>query len=656
MAKFERSAKGKKKKRIAAGFAIAFSVILVLEGIFLSIIWGGRASEKKKNMPVVISFGKPNRGREIAEEASAVALQQFIYASLLSEKVARFDDNGDPEEFAALIDETALAWEKADEYAGVSESIGAKLEAEENKDGYIGMYKEGEVAALEEPGQPVFGDPFAIRAQAADKDMLKWAKEVQEYYDRAPTGKGIRLLSSVLKTDTAHAAVQFRQAQAILRGEYEVDEVNQTWHINNCKTLVTTGKAAGTGVAILTTGGTVTFLGGTAILASGVDATVNYSATKASIRLGDEHHITQNLDKVGEYTGMVAAVTSFWTLPGSTGADKFLFGAGTAGDLADGKLLGGVVDVDADGEVKMFGFQVREGSNSKEARKKAFQKSIRDFQQKYKGKSIFKNPPSEERLEDLAEAVTEYEEAKKSKKTAKEVSLSEVPDSYLDKAIGVYRDKVESWYNEGMELMNQLLEEFNRTIENGSLYTIPEDEEYLYFPTVEDVAGSWDYDLALSNVESQYVEAIIKGIAAILPVDDPDEAEAIVRDSVTYNYDENGEFHVSGYMNIEPTGKDTADVTLYNQNDDGSWMASHYKGKMDKMGVMTLKPVRYMVKQGGDITDVIPEMQFDFYGIGDGRYMSGTFYTSSFMIEADVRYYGTMHSADEYWDIGGGGY
>jgi hypothetical protein len=85
-------------------------------------------------------------------------------------------------------------------------------------------------------------------------------------------------------------------------------------------------------------------------------------------------------------------------------------------------------------------------------------------------------------------------------------------------------------------------------------------------------------------------------------------------------------------------------------------MASHYKGKMDKMGVMTLKPVRYMVKQGGDITDVIPEMQFDFYGIGDGRYMSGTFYTSSFMIEADVRYYGTMHSADEYWDIGGGGY
>ncbi len=204
--------------------------------------------------------------------------------------------------------------------------------------------------------------------------------------------------------------------------------------------------------------------------------------------------------------------------------------------------------------------------------------------------------------------------------------------------------------------MNQLLEEFNRTIENGSLYTIPEDEEYLYFPTVEDVAGSWDYDLALSNVESQYVEAIIKGIAAILPVDDPDEAEAIVRDSVTYNYDENGEFHVSGYMNIEPTGKDTADVTLYNQNDDGSWMASHYKGKMDKMGVMTLKPVRYMVKQGGDITDVIPEMQFDFYGIGDGRYMSGTFYTSSFMIEADVRYYGTMHSADEYWDIGGGGY
>ena len=117
MAKFERSAKGKKKKRIAAGFAIAFSVILMLEGIFLAVIWGGRASEKKKNAPVVISFGKQNPGREIGSEAAAIALNQYVYARLLEEKMVRFDENGDYEEFKALVDETEAAWATADDYA-----------------------------------------------------------------------------------------------------------------------------------------------------------------------------------------------------------------------------------------------------------------------------------------------------------------------------------------------------------------------------------------------------------------------------------------------------------------------------------------------------------------------------------------------------------
>ena len=88
MAKLERSAKGKKKKRVAAGFAIALSVILLFEGISMGVIWGGRAREKKKNAPVVISFGKQNPGREIGSEAAAIALNQYVYARLLEEKTS----------------------------------------------------------------------------------------------------------------------------------------------------------------------------------------------------------------------------------------------------------------------------------------------------------------------------------------------------------------------------------------------------------------------------------------------------------------------------------------------------------------------------------------------------------------------------------------
>ena len=649
MAKIERSAKGKKKKRVAAGFAIAFALIFVLEGVFMGIIWGSRAAEKKKREPVVIAFGKPNEARNIAEEASSVAVQQYIYATLLNEKVARFDENGNPDEFAALVNEAAAAWEKADAYIDTLDSMGTRLEAEETKDGYLNVYKEGAVAWNPETGEPVIKDPFALYAHAWDKETVEWAQEIQDYYDRAPTGKHILLLSKVLKTDTQHAAAQFRQAQAILRGEAEVDEVNQTWHINNCKALVTTGKAAGTVAACITTGGiaNVTVLGGGAITASGVDAYINYNATQASITLGDEHVITQKWDTAATYTGIVASVTSFWSLPGSQVYDKILFGAGTAGDLYEGKLLGGIVDVDADGEVKLFTFPVIEGSKSKAERKEAFKRSLKEFQEKYKGKEIFRNRLPIEGFDNLAETIALQEEAIQKGITNDPVPLSELPESNLNKLIEEYKNKVNSWYNEGMELMDWFLEQYNEAISNGSLYVIPEDAQYLYFPTVDDVAGAWDYNLSLSNVESDYVEAIIKGIASLIPVEN---AEEIVRENVTYNYNENGGFDVSGYMNIVPTGPNTANVTIYSQGDEGGWSASHYHGKM-KNGLMTLKA--YGTVRGG-VAEAFPKLEFDFYGIDEGRYMSGNFYSDSFMITADVVYYGTRQSADSYWDMGGG--
>ena len=86
---------------------------------------------------------------------------------------------------------------------------------------------------------------------------------------------------------------------------------------------------------------------------------------------------------------MAAAITSFWGVPGSSTGEKILFGVGTFADATDGKVLGGVVDVDADGEVKLIGIPVREGDKSKAERKAAFQKSINEFKDKWKGKDIF---------------------------------------------------------------------------------------------------------------------------------------------------------------------------------------------------------------------------------------------------------------------------
>ena len=659
MAKLERSAKGKKKKRVAAGFAIALSVILLFEGISMGIIWGGRAREKKKNAPVVISFGKQNPGREIGSEAAAIALNQYVYARLLEEKMVRFDDNGDIDEFRALVDETEAAWTKADEYAEKLETMGTALEAEETKEGYVDLYRPTKVAYLEDNNGPVIQDPFALHAQAKgywDDESLEWAKEVQDYYDRAPAGKGMRLLASVLKTDTAHAAIRFQQAQAILKGESEVDEVNQTWHINNCKALSTTGKAAGTVVAIAATGGTVTVISGAGILASGVDATVNFSATQASIRLGDEHHCTQVLDKVSEYTGMAATITSFWGVPGSSTGEKILFGVGTFADATDGKVLGGVVDVDADGEVKLLGIPVREGANSKAERKANMRNFIEESQKKWKGKDIFiRNVPSEEKLDNLVESLDEMEKAKEKGITNTEVPLSEVSDEYLDIALKEYKEKLESWYKDGVAMMDWLTEQFNEALENGSLFVVvEEEEEYLYFPTVDDVAGAWDVNLTFTNMESELVNAILRGIIEILPVEveDPD---AVIEESV--EYDDGAS--ISGYMNIEPTGKNKARVTMYLYGDDGEAVTVVYSGKMNKQGIMSLKMRSYSGggNSGSESIDIgFPNMEFDFYGIGEGRYTSGTYYLKSYALNADIQYYGTRQSADEYWDFGGGGY
>lgn len=625
MAKFERTPKGKKKNRVASVFVILLSLILIIESITLSITWIPYIIQKNTHDSMIMSLAAQTPGAEAASQISALATRQYVYARLLTEKLARCEvTDDDYSEFEALYNETVQAWETSIYLNDKATEIALILEAEEQKDGYSGVYGESDYA-FNETNEPA--NPFVLHAKAADDGLSarEFAEEFTRQYDQAPAGKKIKTLAEYYNTDAKSIFYELKQTQAILEGAaYEdLGDTMNKWYIGAKATA-----AAGKVCAVVVTGGTAgAAAAGTGLVIAGCDAAVSVGATTCEICLGSNHTLTKTLDKTSEFTGIISAASSVSSIASATNADKIIFAASSLADAADGKVLGGAVDVDYDGTVKLCTFQVS-------PEKMTHDELVKDIKQrfkKYDGKDIFNKNTAEA----IADGLEKYN------KEEPQRSIEECTDEELDKALN--ENTIQLTNEEIIQKADELVDKIQTAVNEGTMLDVADESpDCLIKPELDDITGAWKIDFTLNNMSSQLVDNITNGISTMFGED--------VADAAIENYMDE-KVSMSAYMNIEETAGDKALVTLYFFDEYGEPAAYETMTGSMKDGVLKLKQKEYVSGDNAAISDGINELEMEFYVSDTGTFTSGTYSLESYFLNADIEYNGTMYSADEYWDL-----
>ena len=625
MAKIVRTKKGKKKNKVASVFVIILALVLFAENCALGVIWIPYIIEKNTHDSMIMSLAPQTPGAEAASEVSALATRQYIYARLLTEKLARYEvTNDDYSEFEALFNETVKAWETSIYLNDKAVEIASLLEIEEQKDGYSGVYGSSDFA-LNETTEP--SNPFVLHAEAADDEpsAREFAEEFTKQYDKAPAGKKIKTLAEYYNTDAKSIFYELKQTQAILEGAaYEdLGDTMHKWYIG-AKTTAAAGKVC----AVVVSGGTAgVAAAGTGLVIAGCDAAVSVGATTCEICLGSDNKLTKTLDKTSEFTGIISGISSPFSIASSSNAEKLIFATSTLADAADGKILGGAVDVDNDGTVKLCTFQVS-------PEKMTHEELVKDIKQrfkKYDGKDIF----TKKTAEDIADGIEQYINEEP------EHSIEECTDEELNEAINDNSLPISD--EEIVEKADELGNEINTSVSEGTMIDVSDEPPVIAVtPELDEITGAWYIDLKYNNMSSDLVDDINNGIASMFG---EDVAEAAIENHM----DEDA--FASGYMNIENTSGDNVLVTLYFFDEYGAPAAYETMTGSMKDGVLKLRQKEYVSGDNSAISDGINKLEMEFFKTETEIYSLGTYSLESYFLNADIDYHGTLYSDEVYWDF-----
>lgn len=183
-----------------------------------------------------------------------------------------------------------------------------------------------------------------------------------------------------------------------------------------------------------------------------------------------------------------------------------------------------------------------------------------------------------------------------------------------------------------------------RLFKNGvQVESFEENTEEVFRPKADDVLGSWDISLKFSNMSSQFIDMIIDVITKAV-----EEAFDTSLDGEVTSGLEDRVATIPGTMEItKGSGKNKVNATITMYGDSGEAVTYEYKGKI-KDGKMTLKLVGESASVDDESISVgLDKLEFELYGRGDKRYMTGVYVLKSFMLNADINYYGERYSAAE---------
>lgn len=320
----------------------------------------GKAEEIK---PVTVEREPEPQALQTANEATAIALRQYIYARLATEAFLTADVSAmTAEELSEMADELFLAWENAELFSSA---------AMELTDTAVLLLEVPTVKQTSSVGQPqakfmtLAAVPlnFSLVAYAAESgrkiDPQTWAENLTKQYDALKGANLCQQLAQQLGTDAKTAYEQMALAQKIIHNAAELEEAEgvvnaYTESIDYLQGVKTASKVGVFVVGTIATGGgSLSALGVSSmslgqaggVIVGGVDCIVDIGATGSNIIWGENHQVTVGFDDVKNKLAPVSAVVGLASFnPGETGEQLAYIGDTLVDWFYEGKVMGVQVD------------------------------------------------------------------------------------------------------------------------------------------------------------------------------------------------------------------------------------------------------------------------------------------------------------------------
>jgi hypothetical protein len=316
--------KSSASKRFRKFISIFLAVLLILNLVACS------KPEPAGDEPLVVEREAGPVPQQMANQATAIALKNYIYARILTEEF--LGTEAQPisiDDALIMMDELYAAWETADAVAvkAVEITDQAVLLLEGSANGSrLGLDRLAVLIKTIE--SKVFDSSGIAYAGAPTIDRETWAENLAKQYDALRGAKRYQQLAKQLGTDTKTAVEQMTLASKILRNAADLEEAQaEAAEYNRSLNVVTTYKTASkvglfVGATIATGGGSLASLAGSsmtvggaaAVVVGGVDCIVDVGQTTSTIVLGEDHQVTVGFKEASVVISPVSAVVGLVTL------------------------------------------------------------------------------------------------------------------------------------------------------------------------------------------------------------------------------------------------------------------------------------------------------------------------------------------------------
>lgn len=341
-----------------------FALLMVCVIIFSLAACGGKKTGGSEEIKPVTVERKPEpQALQTANEATALALHQYIYARLATEVFLTADASSMTiEELSEMADELLLAWENAKLFSSSAADITnrAVLFLETPATKQTSAVGQPQARFMTLAAAPLNFSAVAYAAESGRKiDPQTWAENLTKQYDTLKGAQRYQQLAQQLGTDARTAYEQMVLAQKIIRNAAELEEaegVVNAWteSINYLQGVKTASKVGVFVVGtVVTGGGSLSALGASSwslgqaggVIVGGTDCIVDIAATGSNIILGENHQVTVGFNDVKDKLAPVSAVVGLATFNSAETGEQLAYIGDTLVDwFYEGKVMGVQVD------------------------------------------------------------------------------------------------------------------------------------------------------------------------------------------------------------------------------------------------------------------------------------------------------------------------
>ena len=291
----------------------ALRILLTVCFIFITLSGCGQKtgdSDELAGHEALLTLPAKTDIEKLADLNGSAAVQAYLTARTYLDDFLDYNiENGNYEEYRALLEKTIVAFEEVDI---LSESL------KQVSDAWIeekGNDEKPVVTGMSSAVSYMTPSPFTVYAAGEDNPAVAWAKQGTERFDKAPAGKGIRTLAEHLGTDCKRAFAQLKQAQDILAGAAYEDIANTANKAyQTAAVLKTAGTTAGLVIAVAaapatTAVGAAISTDGTVI--SGVNTVLEIVSTGAVlVTNGEDNWVSEACDRTESQMAPIGAIFS----------------------------------------------------------------------------------------------------------------------------------------------------------------------------------------------------------------------------------------------------------------------------------------------------------------------------------------------------------